>query len=492
VSEIIDRFERIRRDRPTRPLIHLPAAGVTLTTDDVWTLAQTCRGLLGSRGLGRDHLVISAAGNRPATLALWLACRALDMAFMPIEASTVATEMRELAGRYGATLLIVPRGTAHQSQLGPSVPFDDDLEAVTPTGIEPKPHIYRGAATLKLTSGSSGIPKATFTRESEIIADGLQIVEAMDIRPDDCQIAVIPLSHSYGLGNLVMPALLQGTAMVLREAFIPPQLIRDASAYEARVWPGVPFMFAHLVTNADAIAWPSCLSTLISAGAPLDTSTVHAFAEAFGIKLHSFYGASESGGITYDDSSDLGAAGSVGHPLPGVEVSLRPADGTPADGGRVHVASAAVSYGYAGLGEDDTLGGGGFLTGDLGRFDAAGNLRLTGRLSSFVNVAGRKVQPEEVEQVLRTMSGIADVRVLGLDDPVRGQQLVACLVADSRPVGAEAVRRFCAARVAAHKIPRAIVWLESIPLTERGKTDRATLESLVRERLGRSAESDVL
>jgi long-chain acyl-CoA synthetase len=492
VSEIIDRFERVRRDHPTRALIHLPLAGVTLTTDDVWTLAQTYRGLLGSRGLGCDHLVISAAGNRPATLALWLACRALDIAFMPIDASAVSTEMRELAERYGATLLIVPRGTANPSRLGPSVPFDDDLDAVTLSGIEPKPDLYRGAATLKLTSGSSGTPKATFTRESQIVADGLQIVEAMDIRPDDCQIAVIPLSHSYGLGNLVMPALLQGTAMVLREAFIPPQMIREASAYEARVWPGVPFMFAHLVTNAGAIAWPSCLSTLISAGAPLDAATVHAFAEAFGIKVHSFYGASESGGITYDDSSDVEAAGTVGHPLPGVEVTLRPEDGAPADGGRVHVASAAVSSGYAGLGEDETLGDGRFLTGDLGRWDAAGNLRLTGRLSSFVNVAGRKVQPEEVEQVLRTMRGIADVRVLGVDDRVRGQQLVACLVAESSPVGPEDVRRFCAAHVAAHKIPRSIVWLESIPLTERGKTDRATLESLVRERLSRGAESDVL
>ena len=107
-------------------------------------------------------------------------------------------------------------------------------------------------------------------------------------------------------------------------------------------------------------------------------------------------------------------------------------------------------------------------------------------MSSFVNVAGRKVQPDEVEQVLRAMPGIADARVVAAADPRRGQQIVACVVAEhgavARPL---AVRRFCAARLAPHKIPRAIIFVDAIPLTARGKTDRAALDGLVRARLGR-------
>ena len=106
-------------------------------------------------------------------------------------------------------------------------------------------------------------------------------------------------------------------------------------------------------------------------------------------------------------------------------------------------------------------------------------------MSSFVNVAGRKVQPAEVEQVLRAMPGIADVRVLAAADPRRGEQIVACIVAEQGAVAMPlAVRRFCAARLAPHKIPRAIVFVDAIPLTPRGKTDRAALDGLVRARLG--------
>jgi acyl-coenzyme A synthetase/AMP-(fatty) acid ligase len=255
----------------------------------------------------------------------------------------------------------------------------------------------------------------------------------------------------------------------------------------------VPFMFAHFAANPTAVPWPRRLDTLMSAGAPLDAATVHAFARAFGIKVHSFYGTSETGGICYDDSPDLDAAGSVGHPLTGVTVALRSEDGAPLGGGRVHVASPAVASGYAGRAPtDEDFTGGGFLTGDFGRFDGRGRLVLTGRASSFINVAGRKVQPDEVEQVLRAMPGIADARVLGVSDAVRGQQILACVVAASAAPTASAIRAHCATRLAAYKVPRTIVWLERIPLTERGKTDRAKLESLVRDHLDRTAESGVL
>jgi long-chain acyl-CoA synthetase len=230
------------------------------------------------------------------------------------------------------------------------------------------------------------------------------------------------------------------------------------------------------------------------------------------VKIHSFYGASETGGIAYDDSDESGDSGTVGRPLPGVVVTLRNADcglrpqateGAP-DGsdpestidprsairnpqstGRVHVVSAAVSSGYTDADGGGAFVDGGFLTGDYGAFDARERLVLLGRVSSFVNVAGRKVQPDEVERVLREMPGVADVRVVAAADQRRGQQLVACIVARaSSRLTPLAVRRFCAARLAPHKIPRSVVFLDEIPLTARGKTDRAALDDLVRARIG--------
>src|SRR4029079_11342611 len=103
---------------------------------------------------------------------------------------------------------------------------------------------------------------------------------------------------------------------------------------------------------------------------------------------------------------------------------------------------------------------------------AGGRRARRGGISSFINVAGRKVQPEEVEAVLRCMPGVADVRVVGGEDARRGQQVVACVVAraGAAPPTAAGLRQFCASRLAAYKIPRALVVLDAIPLTPRGKT----------------------
>ena len=100
-----------------------------------------------------------------------------------------------------------------------------------------------------------------------------------------------------------------------------------------------------------------------------------------------------------------------------------------------------------------------------------------------MNVAGKKVQPDEVELVLRAMPGVIDVRVVAAPDARRGQQIVACIVARGSGVTALAVRRFCAARLAPFKIPRTVVFLDAIPLTARGKTDRAALDAVVRARI---------
>jgi long-chain acyl-CoA synthetase len=281
-----------------------------------------------------------------------------------------------------------------------------------------------------------------------------------------------------------MPLLLQATAIVIRDSFVPPQLPADAQQFEARVFPGVPFMFQYFVTNPPSGGWPPGLQWLVSAGAPLAPSTVRAFHDRFGVKIHSFYGATETGGIAFDDDDEIRDQPVVGRALPGVTITLRSDEHAPDGAGRIHVRSAAVADGYS----DDTQDGfdeHGFLTGDYGAWDARQHLTLRGRVSAFVNVAGRKVQPEEVERVLRAMPGVADVRILAAPDARRGQQIVACIVADASDdsISTLTVRQFCARRLAAHKIPRTILFLSTMPLTVRGKTDRAALDDLVRARL---------
>ena len=493
MSLVVERFRRLLRDEPRRPLVHLPLTGATLTAEQLWELAEAQRVRLEQLGMGPDDLLIYAGGNRPDAIAIWLALGSLGMALMPVEAGATLPELRTLAARFGARAIVVGESAGGLPALGDAGPYTPGLAVAHLRDVVPAPHLYAGATVLKLTSGSTGEPRATFTTDAHLVNDAAHIVTAMDIRPADRQMAAIPLTHAYGMGNLVLPLLLQGTAIVLRDGFVPHQFAADARAAGARVFPGVPFMFDHFCAHLPPGAWPPGLTSLISAGARLEASTMLAFHGSFALKIHSFYGTTETGGIAFDDTSDLDAEGTVGRAMPGVTISLRPEDGLPAGVGRVHISSDAVARGYAGGEPFETGGlGEGFLTGDLGRFTDGGQLVLTGRLSGFINVAGRKVQPEEVEAVLRTMPGIQDVRVMGAPDPARGQQIVACIVAPAGDPGALRIREFCAARLAPHKIPRTIVRLDSIPLTERGKTDRRRLEAAVAMRLHGASGSGVL
>jgi len=392
---------------------------------------------------------------------------------MPVDAGTPPSEIDQLAVRFHASAIVAPKEVAEARHPDP-VPLDDDLSVVRRRDAASAEE----AALYKVTSGSTGLPKAILATEANLVADALHIIEAMEISAADTQIAAIPLSHAYGFGNLLMPLLLQGTAIVLRDSFVPQFLTDDAQRYRARVFPGVPFMFHYFLSNPPAGGWPAALTHLISAGAPLEPATLIEFHARFGRKIHSFYGATETGGISFDHSDEAIGDGSVGWPLPGVTLTTIAGDGIPEEYGRVHVRSEAVARGY--VGEPDAghqFVDGGFLTGDYGHVAPDGRVMLAGRVSAFINVAGRKVHPGEVERVLRLMPGVTDARVVGAADGARGEQIVAVLAVAQRVAPAD-VRRFCSTKLAPHKVPRAVVFVEAIPMTERGKTDQRALAAL--------------
>jgi len=484
LNSIVERFSRLCRSQPARVLIHLPASDDHLTASDLLALHRQFLAQLVEAGIQQDQVVLSLAGNRADSLPLLLATRALGAALMPVDVGTPSLELLEIATRFRVSAIVLPSKDARHFH-GRVVSLRDELSIVVPA--ESTPARYPGVAVLKLTSGSTGLPKATLTAESHLLNDAANIIESMGIEATDTLIAAIPLSHAYGLGHLVLPPLLQGTALVLRDSFIPQQLPADARRFHARVFPGVPFMFRYFTAHPPTDGWPPSLRLLISAGARLEPRDAMDFHRRFGVKIHSFYGTSETGGIAYDDTEDIDGWMSTGRALPGVTIVLQPEVGAPSGGGRILVKGAAVCGGYAGEeASTDAFVDGGFLTGDYGSFDAKGRLVLEGRVSSFINVAGRKVQPSEVEQVLKSMPAVDDVRVVAVPDARRGKQVAACLVTSETLTVAD-VRRYCASRLAPYKIPRVVLFVDAIPITARGKTDHAALRSLVLAHDGKHA-----
>jgi long-chain acyl-CoA synthetase len=228
------------------------------------------------------------------------------------------------------------------------------------------------------------------------------------------------------------------------------------------------------------------LRVVLSAGAPLAPADAAAFHAATGRKVHVFYGSSECGGITYDRTdAPVHEEGAVGTAMARVVVDVVDDGDRPLPAGaqgRVRVHSRAAALAILPAPDDErTLVPGRFLTGDLGRLDDAGRLTLTGRVAAELNVAGKKVHPDEVRRVLLELPGVRSAVVLGIPDPHRGE-IVAALV-EAEPgsgVDVRSVLETCRARLAPHKVPRRVVVVDRLPLSERGKLQRDEALRLLR------------
>jgi acyl-CoA synthetase (AMP-forming)/AMP-acid ligase II len=321
-----------------------------------------------------------------------------------------------------------------------------------------------GAFLVKLTSGSTGRPKGIVTTFASLSADCENICRSMQIAPGDINLGAIPFSHSYGFSNLVMPLILQGTPIVVSNDYLPQALVDQSNRHRCTVAPLIPMVFEHLITTAHGEF--ETVRTFLSAGAPLQPATSRRFRERFGSPIHSFYGCSECGGITYDRRGGAVERGTVGSALDGVELIEQE--------GRLSVRSDAVAAGY--LLEADSFEpfeGGVFRTDDLVELQES-ELALTGRASDVINAAGKKVNPREVEAVILQIDGVREVKVYGEPAGARGE-VVAAAVVGTPELSREQIRQFCRARLSLHKVPRIVKLLDRMPLDERGKVKRAAL-----------------
>jgi acyl-CoA synthetase (AMP-forming)/AMP-acid ligase II len=476
-SAIGDCFHKTARDKADVVAVLTMADGSVSTFADLAGGAVAVQRALAASRIDRGAVVIAMVGNTPSFFSIVVACMEAGAALIPISQATGA-ELDALIAQSGAAALITDRPI--QCLQGDAV--REELVAGTVRVLRLRDPIDRpqcgASVVLKLTSGSTSIPKAAIASERHLINDGRHVVEAMGIGPSDVNATYIPLSHSYALGNVVMPLLCQGTSAALYPSFNPAQFLQDVAEARATVFPGVPFMFER-IKSSDADRVPDCLRLLITAGARIERDVVSWFRDRLDRKVHSFYGSSETGGITYDDTEDVGDVVHLGRAMPETAVSIRPAEGDAA--GRIFVKGNAVSSGYVRADDDAATSefvDGGFLTGDLGHFDEKRQLILTGRVSPSVNVAGRKVDPGEVEECLMNMPGVAAATVVGVACDARGQQLAAFVVRSDAELTVMQVRTACAATLSPHKIPRRVVFIDSLPLTERGKVDRGALQRL--------------
>ena len=407
-----------------------------------------------------SRVIAIQIGNHEDWPSLLIACLRRELVVLPLEES-ISAQQRDAALRLcNATAVVsaVPSGAAPKiSQL---------RTADTTASWDRQPSI------LKLTSGTTGAPRAILFGSQQLLADCNQICDTMGISDADLNFGVIPVSHSYGFSNLLTPLIVRGVPMVISRDRTPRAVLADLARTNATVFPGTPIFYQVFCDMHDIPALPQ-LRLCISAGAPLSGTVTRKFFEKFKLLIHSFYGASECGGICYDSDGTAFEDGVVGEPLTNVDVRIiNPA----ATSSQIRVYSAAVGDGYFPEPDEEKLAKRSFVPDDLLARTECG-FKIVGRISDVINIAGKKVNPGEVETHIMAFPGIKQAVVFGRPaaaGALRNEEVAACVVADV-DLRENNLLELCRKTLSPWQVPKRIFIVDAIPTNERGKISRRDL-----------------
>jgi acyl-CoA synthetase (AMP-forming)/AMP-acid ligase II len=399
--------------------------------------------------------------------------------------------LRAVRAARPATILVVHgAGSDADPDVAGALPMAGLLgdDGVAPP-FEPKNRDRHDTGLLLLTSGTTGRPKAVMETLPACWAKMQFFADAFRPGPDDVHLLYLPMAHVFGL-RLSQLALLSGGRVVLLDRFSPAEALRLVARERVTVLPGMP---THLTLMVGALDGPdaydlSSLRWAVTAASTLPRDLAERIYDRLGAEILYVYGCSENFTTETTDRTDIldGSVGSTvfagpeGEPPDGTVRIVDPEHHTPLPAGQTgEIAFGArrpVHYWRA----PDSATDGWYYTGDLGRIDADGRLFVLGRLKELVNRGGLKVSPSEIEAAVAHHPGVKDAAVVGTPDPVLGEAICACIVADAghRPGLAE-LRTFLGESLARHKLPDELAVVDRIPRTKIGKVDRPALVARV-------------
>jgi acyl-CoA synthetase (AMP-forming)/AMP-acid ligase II len=336
-----------------------------------------------------------------------------------------------------------------------------------------------GAASAQLTSGTSGHTRVALRPVGALVIEAENYRVALDLAPGTVLACPVPLHHAYGFGLAILAAPLAGATTLVASTDRPRMLLRALDQHDVTLLAGVPPMLRLLAEAASSP--PRRAMGYLTAGMPLDPRTAELVGTVLGGRIGEVYGSTETGPICVRPPGRWQEAHSLGWPLPGVRVDLRPLadDGEPASpagdaadlsSGLVAVHSPTAMTGYLYPDRVDAAPvANGFVVGDIGRRTPDG-LVIVGRLANCVNVGGTKVSPEEVEAVLLDFPTVRSCLVDGVPDEVLGQRIRATVT--PADVDLSALQAFCRQRLSRTKLPSRFLSIETLQTTATGKVIR--------------------
>lgn len=458
-------------------------------------LAGELRAQLAAAGVAPGDAVGLLLGASPAFVASYLAVLGSGAVAVPLNPQSPPAELDRELQAVSARLLLCDDVAPATSCDRLVVDRRGGCEA--PPGQLP-PLLERAEddpAVYLFTSGTAGPPRAAVLSHKALHCNieqmGMRV--GLAARADDVGLLAVPPYHVLGLNAVLGVHLYAGAKLVLLERFDPAEALALVAAERVTLLAGVPQLFSALLEAASSGEELRSVRLACSGGGPLAEEVASRFEERFGQPLFEGYGLTEAGpAVTFPDLDSPRRPGSVGLPLPGVEVRVVDEDGfsvEPGDPGEILVRGANLFSGYLGdeAASRRALDGAGWLhTGDIGVFSEEGELSIVGRRKELVIVSGFNVYPGEVEEVLESHPLVAEAAVVGWPDERTGEQVVAFVapVAQAWPEteeepaleGAELLE-LCAARLARYKCPGSIRFLRQLPRNAQGKVLRRELVS---------------
>jgi malonyl-CoA/methylmalonyl-CoA synthetase len=430
-------------------------------------------GRFAAAGLRRgERLVLSAASSLDLVVAHVAALR-LGLVVVPVNGAYGEREVAGIVADCRPSAAVVDdaeRGRwVERAAPGPVVVVGPDVALPDGSGVPLDDLSPADPGLLVYTSGTTGAPKGALLTHGNLLSSAEAVRLAWRWSADDVLVLTLPLFHVHGLAVGLHGTLTAGAAAVLRPRFDVDDLLDAATDKNATLWFGVPTMYSR-VAASPRLPELRRLRLCVSGSAPLSPDLFEAVAERGGQRILERYGMTETLMNVSNPYDGERRPGTVGLPLPGVE--LRLAERTD----EILLRGPNVMPGYwerpdatAEAFTDD----GWFRSGDVGRYDDDGYLRIVGRRKELIISGGYNVYPREVEDVLRSHPGVVDAAVVGVPDPVWGERVTAYVEADG--VNADALLELAAQQLAPYKRPKQVVFVDALPRNALGKVVKSAL-----------------
>jgi long-chain acyl-CoA synthetase len=342
-------------------------------------------------------------------------------------------------------------------------------------------------AALLYTSGTTGNPKGAMLTHGNFLHNVASCIVALEIVPGDRLVVILPQFHSFMFTVGTLAPMLAGIGIVLLKSIHPfKNVLIEIIKHRGTILPAVPAIYRSL--NQATEIPPLPLRLCISGGAPLPVEVLKEFQNKFPYTLLEGYGPTETSPVaTVNPVSGPWKAGSVGVPIPNVELTIRDEAGGElpvGDTGEICIRGGNVMQGYWKQPEetDKVLRDGWLYTGDIGHGDGDGYFYITDRKKDMLLVNGINVYPREIEEVIHQFPGVKEAAVIGVKDSRKGEQPIAYVAPnEGGEINARELRTFVKERMADYKVPREVRILENLPRNATGKILKTKLRELALE-----------